>query len=506
MKWLVILFAVLVSCQQPESPPYEPPSPGVVIAVGGDGRIARSLDGGDTWQVSMGLSNKGGQIPLQEFKANVQIDGNLTVKQEINQGLINQVQAATAAIGLLNTQGFIGDLHVRGTLYQQLGALWTGPITNPFVNGINAIAYGQDVFVAVGNLGGLSRSTDYGVTWAALIANPFTAGPTNIMNVAYGNGVFVIAGASGKISRSTDLGQTWSVFVANPFPGGDTIVGLAYGNGTFVAGSTSGKLAYSLDLGQTWTLAATPFGAVFVETISWGMGVFIAGTTGGNTARSLDGISWSTTANPFAGNNILASCFGNGVFVIAGANGDIARSIDLGKTFGALITNPIGANVIYSISYNFGVFQIGAQNGETARSYDGGQTWGNLIANPLGSLTTITGIASSSKNKVAVGTTGGVGVIATAGWNAVPLGTGAFYAPMPQSAAGIGEWVDVESANGGALVLPAGGTWAWMAWSYAAVGGAMTVILPAGAVSAGGTQIFAGTAGIIKYCVCWRIA
>jgi hypothetical protein len=122
----------------------------------------------------MGFSNSGGKVKLDQFKGNVRIYGNLDVGGEINKGLVNQVQAATAAIGQLETTGFLGNLNVRGTLYQQLGQNWVGPIATS-MGGIKCSAYEATAgnFIVGAGAGQLSISTDQGVTWGALINAQF---------------------------------------------------------------------------------------------------------------------------------------------------------------------------------------------------------------------------------------------------------------------------------------------------------------------------------------------
>ena len=81
-------------------------------------------------------------------------------------------------------------------------------------------------------------------------------------------------------------------------------------------------------------------------------------------------------------------------------------------------------------------------------------------------------------------------------------------APLPQSAAGEGQWKAIISISGGALSLPAGGTWAWFCWQYNASTGIMAVSGSTGiaGVSAGGTQIAVAVLGYIQQAICWRIA
>lgn len=391
---------------------------GVAVAVGANGQIYR--------EVIVANPN----LPSSKvINGNKTFSGLVTFQQPPVMPQNQQNVNLGAAAGLLaNAQGnmvaFAGDIRAKGTLYQQLGQRWVGPITNPSTNGLTAISYGNGVFVAVGNNGDLCRSTDYGATWGALVANPFTVGPTTIQNIAYGNNVFVIGGATNKISRSTDYGVTWAAFIATPFAAGETVISVGFGNGIFIIGSSKGNLAYSKDNGLTWTASVTPFGVVNISSIAYGAGVFVAVAQTARISRSTDGVTWSALlANPFGVHDLFSCSFGNGVFVVGASAGEIARSIDLGLTWGALITNPLGANTVQSMSYNFGVFQAGAAAGNTARSYDSGVTWGSLITNPFGT-TNIAGIASTNQDLsatnalVAVGSTGIAGVIATAGWNA----------------------------------------------------------------------------------------
>jgi len=137
------------------------------------------------------------------------------------------------------------------------GATWT-PVTTAIFDEktIDAIAYGNNKFVAGGRYGFISYSSD-GINWTDIkdpvIYTTNSSGRTvtvGINAIAYGNGIFVIGGDSGAAAASTD-GITWT-------SAGDGILGInsinykaeinaiAFGGGVFVAGGgTSGKIAYS---------------------------------------------------------------------------------------------------------------------------------------------------------------------------------------------------------------------------------------------------------------------
>lgn len=73
-------------------------------------------------------------------------------------------------------------------------------------------------------------------------------------------------------------------------------------------------------------------------------------------------------------------------------------------------------------------------------------------------------------------------------------------APLPIAGAGIGQWTALISSPGGALVLPAGGTWAYYAPRYSNGVVADVVI----GVAAGGTTIGPAVAGQNYYGLGYR--
>ena len=226
------------------------------------------------------------------------------------------------------------------------------------------------------------------------------------------------------------------------------------------------------------------------------------GSAGGGVYLSTNnGASWSSLISTGIA-QLTCGAFGNGVFIVGGSAGGVSYSLNSGLTWTNAATNPFNPAVsIQSIAYLFGTFQIGTAGGATGRSYDNGKTW-ILSNNPFGALI-IYAMAPGPSGAVAGSS---VTLIATAGWNAVPLGTGAFYAPLPQSAAGVGQGEVIVGTSGSTLSLPAGGMWFWWGWQYAAATGAVTGQLNAAGVSAGGTQILdAASAGEVKQAIVWRI-
>ena len=76
-------------------------------------------------------------------------------------------------------------------------------------------------------------------------------------------------------------------------------------------------------------------------------------------------------------------------------------------------------------------------------------------------------------------------------------------APLPQTAAGVGQWLLVNPGVGGAFVLPAGGTWSYFATLYTGAGLQFNSVAGLGA---GGATMGAGVIGYYWWGFNWRIA
>jgi hypothetical protein len=78
-------------------------------------------------------------------------------------------------------------------------------------------------------------------------------------------------------------------------------------------------------------------------------------------------------------------------------------------------------------------------------------------------------------------------------------------APIPTTAATVGEWLLRSSAGSAALLLPAGGTWAYFIWTVDASTGVFTQNFGA-SIAAGGVTIGPAAAGSYWIGLVWRIA
>jgi hypothetical protein len=83
-------------------------------------------------------------------------------------------------------------------------------------------------------------------------------------------------------------------------------------------------------------------------------------------------------------------------------------------------------------------------------------------------------------------------------------GAWATVPPLPTAAAAVGQWRNFAGSNA-PLVLPAGGTWAYVWLTTIISSGVVTTGMQAG-IAAGGTQLAGTVSGSVHHGFCWRIS
>lgn len=157
--------------------------------------------------------------------------------------IVNRVVSADGFNGLAFSDDraavAVGD---NGRIYRSTdGVQWSGQQVNN--KQFKGVAYGGSrIFVAVQAGGRIFRSNDSGQRWqeSSNLGQPWTTKDLNA--VAYGDGLFVIAGSGPTILVSADAGITWRPITL----GWDTPVtnlpGVAFGHGYFVAVAENGAV------------------------------------------------------------------------------------------------------------------------------------------------------------------------------------------------------------------------------------------------------------------------
>lgn len=231
----------------------------IVVAVGTQGMNFRSTDGGLTW-------TRGPNVTLNGF------------------------------YGLARGAGRFVRTFAEGIESSTDGALWE----RATVTGTEALAFGNDRFVATRSSGGFMVSTD-GRTW-----NTASAAVPRSNALAFGNGRFLARDASGNVRWSAD-GVTWTALGQ---VSSSSIFCFARDRFFARVGST---LSFSAD-GETWQTANWPPGVFAPELIVWHRARFLA--LGPSPQMSTDLSAW--TVVPIPVESPVAAVSVDGALLVAG--------------------------------------------------------------------------------------------------------------------------------------------------------------------------------------------
>jgi hypothetical protein len=137
------------------------------------------------------------------------------------------------------------------------------------------------------------RAQDPLDSWAPRLIPGFA---TNLTGIAFGNGVFVSVGEASTVARSED-GVDWTVSTAGAF---GNLAGVRFLNGQFVALGSSDKILFSAD-GISCTGATLPSAGNWDA--AYGNGAYVV--AGSKALVSTNGTDWTETTpqitDPFFG-------------------------------------------------------------------------------------------------------------------------------------------------------------------------------------------------------------
>jgi len=197
-------------------------------------------------------------------------DGTAWIDVKVGGGPVNQVAYGVLADGT----GRFAALRGNDWLHSDDGELWIEEPADGW-EGQNSLVFGGDRWVSVGNsYRGVSLD---GQTWHA------TTDGASLSDVAYGDGVFVAVGDAGLVAWSTD-GITWTEQTLGTVNRGR----VAYGDGVFVTGGWPEGMYTSAD-GQTWAHHDVDE----VSLLGFTNGTFVGSSWRDKLWTSADGVSWT---------------------------------------------------------------------------------------------------------------------------------------------------------------------------------------------------------------------
>lgn len=270
------------------------------------------------------------------------------------------------------------------------GIQWNGIVMGVNKN-LTAIKCHANTFIAVGDAGTILRSTD-GVTWTPRTPPSATV---NLKGIEWGDNKWVAVGAQGAVGAifvSTDDGMTWSNVTADP--GARANLSVRFGNDLWMVGGAAAQLLTS-DTALAWTARTFAGTGADVNDLAYYNGTWLA-LDGRNVRRSADGgVTWTTAiADVIPAGVLRAIAVSNGRWIVGGDAGALRMSDD-----GTVWTTPQfvgGGRTIYDLSVSSGAwYLVGARSA--------GTTTTAMIFVSLAPPTLVTRTLTSAAPKVVIG-------------------------------------------------------------------------------------------------------
>ena len=265
------------------------------------------------------------------------------------------------------------------------------------VNGsLNAVAFGNGMWVAVGSNATIATSTD-GANWTQqnppAISNP--NGTLGFTNVSYGDGMWVAVGQLPGVAIYSTDGVNWSVGngIGSGFSPGSPR-SLAYGNGKWIAVDSVSE--YITTDGKNWVLAnptltyvdnpSVPSYNPVQGRIAFGNNTWLGETS----AVSSDGVTWTSYLDPlstFTSQNGLA-VYGGGNWVGVQTYSDaLWTSVDAVNWNQSLqlSDSSLFNYSLESMAYGYGTYVVVGNYGDSgliATTNTLGSAWISLENNP----------------------------------------------------------------------------------------------------------------------------
>lgn len=209
--------------------------------------------------------------------------------------------------------------------------IWQTPVQNTGLGSHSwmAVASDNSKFVALGNTGYISISTD-GTNWETAIQS-VDLGNHSWTSLVYNGTNYIALGESGYLSTSTD-GITWSAATQIGNLGSHFWVSIVCNNGLYIALGRTGFISTSTD-GVTWSTAtqiANLTDSSDWHTIAYGNNKYLALSTDYYISTSTDGTTWSAAAqnSDLSGHGWFSLIYNGEKFIALSYDGYIAASTD----------------------------------------------------------------------------------------------------------------------------------------------------------------------------------
>ena len=306
---------------------------------------------------------------------------------------------------------------------------------------IRSVTFGNGYFIATGDSGKMSYSSDTGGNWITVRSGDGDDGNkfvNTIYDIASNITGFYAVGSGARMSwsnKDTGINNWYGHKLPNSSDYGESMFGgreiraIEYGKGEasggrFVAAGEGGNVIFRWDL-DSWRRGEGISNDNIINTLAWGDtggdGRFIAGgywsgvENDQNVNKSClywaaDGLgtqNWTGADSKIGDNIIRCSAYGNGVFIIGGDSGKLSLSPD-GMEWTEITSSPFVTSTsdgliksgVNAVTFGSGVFIAAGHDGIMAVSSDG-VNWELISPNGFESNEQITSIVTNGRGRFA---------------------------------------------------------------------------------------------------------
>lgn len=379
---------------------------GALLAMGSSGIVARSTNGGRSWQTNVlkPLFNLSLTTLLHDPERDLFVASGLGGFIAVARGLLPD-----PALGWRMVRPGVDDLEMRevvnlpGTdtflIVGQYGGIWRSeddgrswdsvrpvyPYRNqpPFLRDVIVDPESQ-ALIAAGPDGSIMRSTDAGLTWTSAFQGVITLGEafTQILSDRARNTLLACEAMYQSVYLSKDGGASWEKAATVPTGGRNVWHGAVSEKlGLIMLVGQQGAVAVSGDGGHGWEVSPS-----LVEEDLYGAfaddrtGALFAVGDRGTLLRSEDGRRWETVNTPTG--SALRRMFtdpGSGALLAFGQDATVLRSTDGGRSWRKAVAPVLQSELRKAlVEPGTGNLVIVGSDGVILLSKDGGASWGRM--------------------------------------------------------------------------------------------------------------------------------
>ena len=306
------------------------------------------------------------------------------------------------------------------------------------------------------------------------------------------NGIVTQDSLSSSLSIGFTLRGAWSAGVSYLLSDGVT-----YSNKFYKA--TASHLSTNDnapdDPGAPWLLVAD-FTALASDAAASAAAALASENAAAASASAASSSASAAASSASAASGSADASAASAVAAEASADAAAASAQEAANLIGGTVTQAVRWDVAQTLSEG---------ERQQARTNIGATSAGSAIITAANAVTQRTALGANSDGSdiftgaTSIGKALGTAASAAAGRTAINA------PPAPTDTSGAGQFTSISATAGSSLVLPAGGTWAWWRIPRDVATNGFAGGITAG-VAAGGTTISTGSAGVIFYGACWRIA